>query len=209
MPVLVAAAVEGVIDEAVLRRLVALAGGNLVRVYAGNGKAAVLKNLSGYNNAARFAPWVVLVDLGDDDDCAPPCRHRWLPEPAPLMCLRIAVRAVEAWLLADRERIAEFLRVHPAQVPADPESLPDPKNALIDLARQSRSSRVRADLVPRPESGRRVGPLYASRLAAFVQDGESGWRPEIAAAAAADSLARCLRALRLLIERASSTAARL
>ena len=208
MSLSIATAVEGVVDDVVLRKLVAAAGGEVARVYGLNGKPSVLDNLAGYNNAARFTPWAVLVDLGDDCKCAPPCLRRWLPDPAPLMCLRISVRAVEAWLMGDRERIAKFLRVRPALVPKDPEALPHPKDALVDLARHSRLPRIRDAIVPRPASGRRVGPLYATCLMAFVQDAENGWRPEIAAATVVDSLARCLRALQQLVERASGKVGR-
>ena len=34
------------------------------------GKDGLLRNLDGYNRAARFSPWVVLVDLDHDADCA-------------------------------------------------------------------------------------------------------------------------------------------
>lgn len=204
----ISAAVEGAIDEAVVRRLLASAGGCIARAYLGNGRAGVLKNLCGYNNAARFASWIVFVDL-DDDACAPPFRQRWLPEPAPFMCFPMAVRSVEAWLMGDREWIAKFLRVRPSLVPADPENLPNPKDALVNLARHSRLSRIRDDMVPRPASGRRVGPLYTTRLLRFIGDqGEDGWRPEVAAAASVDSLARCLRAVTLLVSRAADGARR-
>jgi hypothetical protein len=202
MAVTIDVAVEGDIDEAVVRRLIALAGGDVSRVYIGPGKPAVVRNLSGYNNAARYSPWAVLVDLDSDCDCAPPCRDRWLPYPAPLMSFRIAVRAVEAWLLADRERIAHFLRVRPARVPGDPERLDDPKSEVVAVARHSTSRRIREDLVPRPESGRRVGPLYASSIIRFVQDVESGWRPDVACRLS-DSLARCMRGFATLIGRTS------
>lgn len=72
-----------------------------------------------------------------------------------MMGFRIAVRAAEAWILADRGRVAEWLGVPAARVPHDPDSLDDPKPTLVDLARRSRRSRMRRDLVPREASGRR------------------------------------------------------
>jgi hypothetical protein len=36
----------------------------------------------------------------------------WLPQPAQLMCFRVAVRELESWLLADAEALAAFSR-HP------------------------------------------------------------------------------------------------
>ena len=101
----------------------------------------------------------------------------WLPNPAAHMCFRIAVRAVEAWLLADRERIAQLLKITIAHVPQNPDELNDPKQQLINLARGSRLHTIRSDLAPREGSGRPVGPLYTARMIQFVNDETGGWRP--------------------------------
>jgi hypothetical protein len=196
MAVVLTGAVEGLFDEAVAKRLVGEVGGQLGDVYGKNGKTPLLKRLDGYNAAAKHAPWVVLVDLDRDADCAPPARARWLPEPAPLMCFRIAVRAVETWLLADRERFARFLGVKVASLPRSPEDVEDPKQLVVDLARTSRKRDVRVDLVPRRGSGRRVGGAYVDRLTEFVL---GSWQPQ-AAAENADSLRRCLQCLAELVE---------
>ena len=45
------------------------------------------------------------------------------------------MRAVEAWLLADTERIAAFLRIARVKVPGDPETLDNPKATMVALAR--------------------------------------------------------------------------
>lgn len=109
--VIISGAVEGMVDEAVLTRLVDEAGGQVGPIYGKNGKSHLRRVLGGYNNAARFSPWLVLVDFDQDAECAPPLVAAWLPAPAPMMRLRVALRAIEAWLLADRERLAGFLRV--------------------------------------------------------------------------------------------------
>jgi hypothetical protein len=75
-------------------------------VYGKNGKRHLRERITGYNNAACFSPWIVLLDLDHDSGCAPPLRNDWLGALAPFMCLRIAVRQVEAWLLADRDNIS-------------------------------------------------------------------------------------------------------
>jgi len=196
MRVVLTGAVEGLFDEAVVKRLVGEVGGQLGDVYGKKGKAPLLKKLDGYNAAAGHAPWVVLVDLDRDADCAPPARELWLPQPAPLMCFRIAVRAVETWLLADRERFARFLGVKVASLPRSPEAVEDPKQLVVDLAQTSRKRDVRVDLVPRPGSGRRVGGAYVDRLTEFVL---GSWRPQ-EAAENADSLRRCLQRLAGLVE---------
>jgi len=190
-------AVEGILDEAVLRRLGMHVGAVPGTVYGKKGKSHLLERLKGYNQAARFGLWVVLVDLDDDAKCAPPFRVAQLPQPSPHMCFRVAVRAVETWLLADRDRLAAFLSVAVSRLSPNPEAIHAPKRAMVELARQSRRRAIREDMVPRPGSDRQVGPAYTSRLIEFVQDVSCGWRPDVAAISS-DSLSRCLRCVRQL-----------
>ncbi len=193
-------AVEGMVDDIVLRRLLAEVGAVAGAIHVKNGKGTLLQKLQGFNNAARRMPWVVLVDLDRDTDCAPQFRNNWLQHPATMMRFRVAVRAVEAWLLADRERIAAFLGVSESVVPVAPETEGDPKAVMVGLARRSRRREIRQDMVPRPPSGQRVGPAYPSRLIEFATDPESGWRPDVAARRC-DSLKRCLASIAELAAR--------
>lgn len=195
MSAIISAAVEGSTDEAVAVRLIGHIGAQPGFVYGKQGKPHLRNKVWSYNQAAQHAPWLVLVDLDRDTDCAPPLRAAWLPKPAPQLCFRVAVRAVEAWLIADVEALAGFLGVARSQVPSDPESLPDPKSAMVNLARASRRSAIRVDMVPREGSGRAVGPAYSSRLIEFVS---SHWRPDVAAKRA-DSLRRAIRCLQRLV----------
>ena len=195
--VVISAAVEGIVDEAVIRRLFSDMNLELGSVYGKNGKPQLHRSIKGYNNAARFSPWLVLVDLDQDFDCAPLLREEWLPEPGSYICFRVAVREVEAWLLADYERIASFLRLPRTKVPTDPETLNDHKNTIVNLARQSRRRDIREDMVPRPGSGRAIGPAYSSRLIEFVT---SYWRPHVARRHS-DSLNRTISCLENLMRR--------
>jgi hypothetical protein len=194
-PVIIHGAVEGMIDEAVLRRLVMEVGATAGPVYGKNGKAFLLERLSAYNQAAQFSPWIILIDLDDDDDCAPPCRKSCLPNPAPCLCFRIAVREIESWLLADRERLARFLSVAVSRIPLDSEKLASPKSTMVELARHSRQRGIREDMVPRPGSGRKVGPAYTAQLIDFARDSKRGWRPNVAAEIPVHSLC-CLGVFR-------------
>lgn len=186
-------AVEGSIDEVALRRVCQETDRAIEHVYVTNGKANLLKRLAGFNHAAQYAPWVVLLDL-NGVACAPELQSGVLPAPAPQMCFRVAVRAIESWILGDRERLARFMSVPLARVPVLPDDELDPKQTMVNLARHSRRRAIRADMVPSQRSGQRVGPGYAARLIEFLLDQEEGWRPSVAAIQS-DSLSRCLRAL--------------
>ena len=197
--VVISGAVEGSVDEAVLYRLVAHMGATSGPVYGKKGKPHLRQRIGGYNQAARLSPWVVLVDLDHDADCAPFLLTSWLPNPVSRMCFRVAVREIEAWLLSDREHLARFLGVAISRIPLNPEAVDDPKRTMVELARHSRRREIREDMVPRAASGRAVGAAYTSQLIEFVGDTAGGWRPEVAATSL-DSLDRCLRSLRRLVQ---------
>jgi hypothetical protein len=113
------------------------------------------------------------------------------------MVFRIVVREIEAWLMADAEALSRFLAVPLRSIPADPEQVPDPKETLVDLARSSRRREIREDLVPRPGSGRAVGPGYTATMLEFTH---TVWRPAVAAARCG-GVAMCLARMREVAER--------
>ncbi|MBN1965976.1 MAG: hypothetical protein JW910_15110 [Anaerolineae bacterium] len=185
--------VEGTSDEAVIRRLLAHVGLPIGFVYGHRGKEALLAKVEDYNHAAHFSRWVVLVDL-DADDCAPPFVNHHLQNPAPGMRFRVAVHAVEAWLLADVDSMAAYLGALPRRFPHHPDAEEDPKTTLVQIARKGRKKSVCQDIVP--EGSGRVGPGYTSRIIEFSRN---HWNPT-AAASRSDSLRRCIEALQSLRE---------
>jgi len=189
--------VEGDIDEAVARRLLHQAGLTCGTVYGKKGKRYLLDRLGKYNQAARFSAWLVLVDLNRDAVCAPDFVRDNLTYPTPCIRFRVAVRGVEAWLLADAERLASFLGVARSGIPSNPDAQNDPKGALVRIARRSQRKQLRQDMVPRPGSGAAVGPGYTSRIKEFVTVSDHRWRPEVAAQHS-DSLRRCIASLETL-----------
>ena len=120
LPVAVRIAVEGNLDEAVAERLITLCGGQPGKVSPKQGRPYVLEHIGGYNEGARYGGiWFVLVDLDLKPDCAPELVAEALPEPADGMCFRVAVREVEAWLLADRAGFAKWAGVRASLIPLD------------------------------------------------------------------------------------------
>jgi hypothetical protein len=188
-------AVEGAVDAAVMRKLCSARSLQPGTIYTTQGKVRLQQKLPAYRAAARLSPWLIVIDLDRDFDCAPAARQAWLAETPPWLCFSIAVRAIEAWLLADAASIARYLHVRAAHVPAQPEQVDDPKRALVALAARSPRQAVRADIQPRPGSGRSVGPGYVARLLEFI---DADWNPEAARlrAPSLDRLLRCLESLR-------------
>ncbi|MBI4706263.1 MAG: hypothetical protein HY744_34635 [Deltaproteobacteria bacterium] len=160
--------VEGDTDDAIVRRVLRDDGFLVAAVYGRRGKGWIDANVRRYNHAARFAPWLVVRDLNHDADCAPELVRQKLPDPAPLMLYRVAVREVEAWLLGDVGGVCRFFAVRPEHVPADPEALADPKAALVTLARRSARRVVRSGMAAGPGSTAAVGPEYVALLGEFA-----------------------------------------
>ena len=194
----VSAAVEGDVDEAVLVKLASTHAVEVGRVFGRRGKQFIIERIKSYNQAAMHSPWLVLLDLDHDAVCGPAFAASLLPSPADLMKLRIAVRAVESWLLADRKEFASFLSVKMAEIPDRPDEVDDPKGLVVELARGSRKLQTRRELVPRPGTRNRVGPAYASRMIEFAL---YRWDP-VRAEETSDSLRGCRASILHLKQRA-------
>lgn len=182
--------VEDILSQAVMQRLldhVGFCGESTFRIMKGNGK--IREGMRKFSAASRVFPHVVLTDL-DRIPCPPALIKQWnigrLPE---TMLLRVAVREVEAWLMADRAGFARYLQVAQEKVPFAPEAEIDPKQCLFSLVRRSRKRRLRDEILPTP--GAHIGPLYNEFFCRFVSE---HWRIEDAVANA-PSLASSLERL--------------
>jgi hypothetical protein len=192
-PIPVNLAIEDELSETVLRKLLDHINREYFvgTVYGRGGFGYLRRTVPGWNVGARGTPFVLLTDL-DRYPCAPALIQEWLTVPRhPNLLFRIAVREVEAWLLAGRVNIARFLSVPEATVPAVCDSLDDPKRQLVKLARRSRSREIRQRIAPRKRSTATQGPDYNGCLGEFVKH---SWNVDVAGAAS-PSLARTLHRL--------------
>jgi hypothetical protein len=167
-PIPVSLAVEGLLDEQVLRVLIAQSHKAFAVgvCYGKRGKNHLRENILRFNHAAAHVPFIILADL-DDVDCAPDLIRHWLPRGCHTnLILRIAVREIESWLMADREHLADFLGIASTKIPIHPDECADPKIEIINLARRSSKHSIREDLIP--DSPSRVGKNYIGQLTWFV-----------------------------------------
>jgi len=90
--------VEGDLDAAVMERVVAHAGAEVLDVFGRRGIDYIRERLAGFARAAVSSPTLAVVDLrGSGADCAPDLLRAWEP-PAGRLALRVAVPEIEAWL---------------------------------------------------------------------------------------------------------------
>jgi len=163
--------VEGRIDEAVAIKLASSAGFEPGTCFGKKGMSYIKKKITGFNLSAQGSLFFALVDLMDTSlTCPAEVLSQWLPHRNPNMMFRVVVKEIESWLLADRQGIAEFLHVNSAFIPHAVETLDDPKQTLIQIARRSRRKFIRETLAPAAGTTAREGILYNDEMTRFVQD---------------------------------------
>ena len=190
----VSLAVEGTLDEIVLRQLLKQSGKafEVTACYGRQGKDHLRQNIGRFNHAAVHKPFIVLADL-DDEDCPPGLIGRWLPGGQHNnLVLRIAVKQVESWLLADAERFADFLGVRTDRVPQSSDATPNPKAFLVDLAQRSRKRDIRDDIIPISGATAQVGRNYVGQLMRFAT---TSWRIDSTACRRSPSLHKAMTAV--------------
>ncbi len=185
--------VEDELSEAVLRKMLLRSGWPYIvqNCFSNRGFGYIKRTIKGFNNGAKSIPYIVLTDL-DNNDCPMSLINAWLPVPRhPNLIFRVAVREVEAWLIADRNNLAKFFGIQLDLLPHQPEEITDPKAELIRLAGYSPHSRLREDVMPAFGSTSQQGPDYNGTMATFVRD---KWDPGDASAHS-PSLRGALKAL--------------
>jgi len=134
------------------------------------GYGKIKKIISGLNYAVKGMPYLVLTDL-DNAECPLVIVSEWLTQPKhPNLLFRIAVKEVEAWLLAHRSAFADFLGISVDLIPGDADLIPDPKLLLINLAKKSKKRNLREAIVPEPNSTAKIGKDYNGQLIHFVNE---------------------------------------
>ena len=181
--------VEGQTDVPVAERLIRRVGLYPVEFMVAEGKARldqVLRERSLRGNV------LVLRDLDNDAECAPTLIEKLVPYEIPKgICLRIPIKSVESWLLADVEGFSQAFSVHLKSHVVKPDESDNPKRDLINQCRRSKSRKVRDQMTQLSANGLRPGPVYTLRVIEFAQ---TIWDPE-RAAGHSPSLARALVAI--------------
>jgi hypothetical protein len=189
-------ATEDVLTEAVGLKLIAnfLPGFEVDLKLGKKGNGLLKSKIAAYCDIAKRAPILLITDL-DGTACAPSLMSSWLGRlntPKNFM-FRVAVREVEAWLLADQVAIKPLLGKH-GKVPHNPDNISNPKEFLLNLAVKAPRD-VRRDLLSERGSIASQGIGYNQRLCDYVNN---SWNPS-RAAQRSESLSRVIRRLEHLM----------
>ncbi|MGN8159814.1 hypothetical protein ACS8YF_14220 [Salinisphaera sp. SWV1] len=190
-------ATEDMLSAAVIERLVEEAAGDLQIAVSipGQGYGGLQRKLPELIRLAHSLPVILLTDL-DRGTCAPSLIASWCGRQAvpPALLFRVAIREVEAWLLADDERFATFAGVPRNKLSEAPETFVDPKQTLLNLVWRHSPTSIKDDIAVYRAGGPRQGLSYNDRLIEFVR---MSWRPG-EAAHRSDSLRRAFQRIQEL-----------
>lgn len=191
-------ATEDALSEAVASKLIEEHRGRLdiAQRLRRNGFGYLRSRLPNFCEMARHQAVVVITDL-DRQECASSLVSDWFgarQRPERLL-LRVAVREVESWVLADHEAVRGMLQKPKITLPEQPDVLPDPKRFLIDLARRGPRT-MREAIVPEFGAIAAQGLGYNEFLVGVVAQ---QWNPA-RAAQRSDSLRRARHRLAQLAE---------
>lgn len=162
-----------------------------------NGFGYLKANIEKFCNVAQRSPLLLITDL-DKAKCAASLISKWMGAKSypDNLVFRVAVREIEAWLLADHVGMGRLLVAGATNLPNDPDLLLDPKQVLLQLASKAPRA-VQNDLLVEPGAIASQGLGYNQRMGDFVRN---TWDPK-RAALCSDSLCRTLNRLRQMAKR--------
>lgn len=163
-------AVEDRLSEAVSIKLLASLHIEISQVLGLKGQDYLRQKAPSLNLTAKGFPVFLLTDQDVPEQCPPRLLHSWVPgQRNPDFFFRVAVMEVESWVLADRSGVAALLSIPLYRIPQKTDEILHPKEFLVSLARLSRKTRIREEIVPLSGATSKVGPGYNLRLGEFVR----------------------------------------
>lgn len=174
----IAIATEDQLSEAIVLRLISeIPTPHQITFKLGKrGNGYLRSKMNSWYQMAQLQVMVILTDL-DRANCLVEFRDQWLVVAPPQnLILRIAVREVESWVLADHVALRALIGAK-GVLPAAPDDLADPKQSLLRLVGNA-PRQIREDLLKTIGGNMAQGLGYNARLTAWVN---SEWSPQRAA----------------------------
>jgi hypothetical protein len=160
------------------------------------GCSALAKKCPAFLNMAKEGLYTLTLTDLDTRPCAGALIRQWFAIPAaqPIalpkeVVFRVAVREVESWIIADIDAWAAYIEIAAANFSGAPDTLPDPKQHLLNVVRKKGRKNYHKDMIPAGTAS--IGPGYNDVLCEFVRE---HWSPA-RASAQSPSLKRAIMAL--------------
>ncbi len=160
-----------------------------------NGNGAIKKMTSSFLNMAALGQYTLILTDLDQEPCAPEIIRQWFFPSKDMKILptevifRIAIRAIESWVLADRKAFADFMGIPMANFTDSPDDLPRPKQYLLNTIRSKGKKKWHQEMLPKNNAS--IGSMYNEKICNFIKEKWSAQR----AARVSPSLSRTINTL--------------
>ncbi|WP_160170861.1 DUF4276 family protein [Erwinia mallotivora] len=183
-------ATEDELSEAVAVKIIELTDGKFsVNQRLRKNSFGYLKSkINNFCNLSEHFHVFMITDL-DTLPCAPTLKKTWfknINQPEKLI-FRVAVREIEAWIIADHDGMYSFLGDKIGRIPVKPDELPNPKATLLSLA-QKAPRKIKNGLIAKKGTLAIQGVEYNLLLCDFVR---KKWNP-VKASERSESLKRAI-----------------
>lgn len=160
------------------------------------GKGKIKTKLAEYNRSAKKLSFCLVIDL-DDNECAPSLIDQWFKfAKNERLFFRVAVKEIEAWVLADYKNFSKFLNVSPdvikKKIPnLEADNILDPKETLLQITNAKSKIARKENIVFVSEGKFYQGSAYNSEMSNFIH---SFWNVKFAAQNS-NSLQKAIKAI--------------
>ena len=161
-----------------------------------HGFGNIKRNCNHYLRMAQSGIYTFCMTDLDNRVCTSALLRDWfyIPDGQPIelpeqIIFRIAVREVEAWVIADLEAWAEYIGISTRYFTSRPDELEDPKKHIFEAIRRKGTHRLRKAMLPHGYAS--IGPEYNHIVCHFIA---RQWHPA-RAAERSPSLMRALVAM--------------
>ena len=159
-------------EEAMIKIIASQNRFNILHRLGKQGCGYITNNINKFNALAKSHFMLVVLDL---DNRHSSIDYRSVIEgniknQSEKLKIIILVREIESWLLADREGLSDFLCISKEKIDRDPEMLLDPKEKIINLAKQSRDNEIKRGIPPKAGAAAKMGLSYNTLLCTFIRD---------------------------------------
>lgn len=164
-------ATEDALTEEIVLKMLSLKGRfEILHRLGKKGCGFLVSKLNNFNQLSRTHNVLVFfdLDLKPSRDAYVQEIEGYLANKQQSLHVLISVREVESWILADREGLANFLHVSKEKIDRSPEQLLDPKEKIVNLARNSKNSIIRKGIAPSQGAAAKVGISYNTLLIDFI-----------------------------------------
>lgn len=166
-------ATEDILSEFSIIKLLEYIGNfNIVHKLGREGNGYLMSKLNNFNKLAERHTMLVVTDLDNKKDHNTYVLElkKRIQKPHGNLIFSIPVREIESWLLADREGLSEFLSVSKDKITRQPESLLDPKDEIINIAKSCKNKEARVGIPPQKNVINKMGISYNRMLASYISN---------------------------------------